>query len=492
MANPTDGLFRKEALERLSSPEQLDQLMEVVKPRSWILLASLGGLTGVAVAWSVWGQIPVRISAQAVFVYPYQLREIQAPAGGRLRQLEVKVNDTVQAGALLAVIDQPELQKQIQQQQSKLAALQQQTTQLGTTEQQRDRLELESLTQQRRTLQQQIGNVGILVPRLEPITPALKAKEMESVRQQQINLKARLSDARRLDSVLKNRWQNRQRLVEQGGLTQDSALEAEQTYLGNLRSISELDSQLSQLQVRLVQVERTNVEDSNRLLDLQIQRDDLQRQLQDLDTKTKNIQQRQQETSAQRSNALEDTRRSLNLLTVQLKQQSQIRSAVAGKVLELPSKVGQMVAAGTTLGRIATNSKAEQLQGLAFFPVQDGKKIRAGMTMQMTPTTIKRERYGGIKATVTAVSDFPMTKQEMTALLGNADVVEALGTAPLMGIYAQLKPSPSTFTGYEWSSSKGPQLKLTPGTNATALVTLENRSPISFVFPILRELTGLY
>lgn len=492
MTNPSDKLFRKEALERLSSPEQLDQLMQVVKPRSWILLGTLGGLSGVAIAWSVWGKVPVRISAQAVFVYPYQLREIQSPAVGRLRQLRVKVNDTVQPGDLLALIDQPELQQQIQQQQTKLAALEQQTNRIETTEQQRDRLELESLVQQRRNLEQQIGNVGILVPRLEPITPALKSKEIESVRQQQISLKARITDAKQLDSVLKTRWENRKRLVEQGVLTQDTALEAEQTYLGNLRSISELESQLSQLQVRLVQVERTNVEDSNRLLDLQIQRDDLQRQLQDLDTKAKNIQQRQQEASAQRSNALADNRRSLNLLQLQLKEQSQIRSAIAGKVLELPVKVGQVVAAGTSLGLIATSPQTEKLQGLAFFPIQDGKKIRPGMSMQVTPTTIKRERFGGIQATVTSVSEFPMTKQDMTALIGNADVVQALGTSPLIGVYAQLKANPQTATGYEWSSSQGPQLKLTPGTNATAQVTLEDRAPISFVFPILRELTGLY
>ena len=41
-----NSIFRKEALERLSSPEQLDQLMKIVTPRSLLPLLALGGLLG--------------------------------------------------------------------------------------------------------------------------------------------------------------------------------------------------------------------------------------------------------------------------------------------------------------------------------------------------------------------------------------------------------------------------------------------------------------
>jgi HlyD family secretion protein len=120
MANPakSEGLFRKEALEKLSSPEQLDQLMHVVKPRSWLMLACLGSLAGLGLVWSIWGRIPVRVSAQAVFIYPYQIREIQASGTGRLQQMNVRVGDRVHPGDVLGVIELPELEKQIQQLQS--------------------------------------------------------------------------------------------------------------------------------------------------------------------------------------------------------------------------------------------------------------------------------------------------------------------------------------------------------------------------------------
>ena len=36
------NIFREESIERLSSPEQLDQLMQVVSRRNWLPLTTLG------------------------------------------------------------------------------------------------------------------------------------------------------------------------------------------------------------------------------------------------------------------------------------------------------------------------------------------------------------------------------------------------------------------------------------------------------------------
>lgn len=63
------SIFRKEALERLSSPEQLDQLMQIVTPRSWLPLAALGGLLACGVVWSLFGRIPVTTTGRGAIVY---------------------------------------------------------------------------------------------------------------------------------------------------------------------------------------------------------------------------------------------------------------------------------------------------------------------------------------------------------------------------------------------------------------------------------------
>ena len=62
-------LFRKEALERLSSPEQLDQLMHIVTLRSWLPIATISALLACGITWSLIGRIPVTTTGRGVIVY---------------------------------------------------------------------------------------------------------------------------------------------------------------------------------------------------------------------------------------------------------------------------------------------------------------------------------------------------------------------------------------------------------------------------------------
>ena len=64
------NIFRKEALERLQSPDQLDQLLFVVKPQAWLLLAVVTLLCSVAVAWSILGRIPITINGAGALIHP--------------------------------------------------------------------------------------------------------------------------------------------------------------------------------------------------------------------------------------------------------------------------------------------------------------------------------------------------------------------------------------------------------------------------------------
>ena len=65
-----NSIFRKESLERLSSPEQLDQLMQVVTPRSWLPLATLGCIIGLTLIWGIFGRIPITATGQGLIVRP--------------------------------------------------------------------------------------------------------------------------------------------------------------------------------------------------------------------------------------------------------------------------------------------------------------------------------------------------------------------------------------------------------------------------------------
>ncbi|MEM9004967.1 MAG: hypothetical protein AAGE59_15770 [Cyanobacteria bacterium P01_F01_bin.86] len=65
----TQNLFRQEALERLSSPERLDELMTIVNLKTWLPLGTIGMLLGVGLIWSLVGRIPVTTTGQGKLVY---------------------------------------------------------------------------------------------------------------------------------------------------------------------------------------------------------------------------------------------------------------------------------------------------------------------------------------------------------------------------------------------------------------------------------------
>ncbi len=62
MPEERQGIFRKQALERMSSPERLDQLIQIVSPKDWFLLAILLTLGAVSIAWCIWGRLPTTVS----------------------------------------------------------------------------------------------------------------------------------------------------------------------------------------------------------------------------------------------------------------------------------------------------------------------------------------------------------------------------------------------------------------------------------------------
>jgi hypothetical protein len=62
------SVFRKVALERLSSPEQLDQLIQITTPKGWLALFGLLLMIATAVLWALFGSVPTQVAGQAVLI----------------------------------------------------------------------------------------------------------------------------------------------------------------------------------------------------------------------------------------------------------------------------------------------------------------------------------------------------------------------------------------------------------------------------------------
>jgi len=125
-------IFRKVALERLSSPEQLDLLMQVTNTRSWIALGGLGLLLTTAVIWGFMGSVPTKVMASGVLIRPGGVFDVYAPGTGQVEQLAVKEGDTVTVGQVVARIAQPQLAREIESARARLVELRSQHKELSS------------------------------------------------------------------------------------------------------------------------------------------------------------------------------------------------------------------------------------------------------------------------------------------------------------------------------------------------------------------------
>jgi len=63
-----NDIFRKSSLERISSPEQLNDYIKVSNPSVWVIIAALTASVIAAFAWSIVGRIPTKLNTQAIFL----------------------------------------------------------------------------------------------------------------------------------------------------------------------------------------------------------------------------------------------------------------------------------------------------------------------------------------------------------------------------------------------------------------------------------------
>jgi HlyD family secretion protein len=482
MLNQKRTIFRKESLERLSSPERLDQLMQVVSLKSWLPLTTLGCLVGAAVIWSIYGRIPITVEGRGVLVYPHKVVPIESKTSGQILSLNISVGDVIKKGDIIATIDQVELRNQLQLLRARLGELEKQHLKASSLEMKRKQMDKKAIQEQRQNLLQKLSI-------LRNMTPILKEKGLIAIQRDRQNLQQRLRVLRDLTPNFKKRWLNRQMLLREGAVTEDVVIQSRQDYLNNIGDINDVEFQLKQLDVKEADTKRQYLENLNEIKNIQAQ-------LQEQNTKEANLAQQDLTTLNTRKNQIQDVKLEIAKLEQQIANNSQIISQYSGRVLEIILNPGEFVSSGT---RVATmdveNTASSKLVGITYFSIKDGKKIQKGMTVQITPETVKRERFGGIVGTVTDVSPFPITKEAAYNLIGNPEVVSSLISQKqegLMQISSELLLDPKTFSGYRWSSSSGPRQKISPGTTTIVRVKVDERAPITFVIPILRSYSGIF
>jgi len=470
-------IFRDEALEHLSSPEQLDQLLQIVNPKSWIPIATLGGLLLVALLWSIFGQIPVTVEGVGLLVHPRQIVSFQLPASGQIVVLNVKVGNFVEKGQNLGRINQPALQQSLEQERVRLIELRKRNSKVVPIRDERTDLQRQANQRERRVLEQRVE----LTRRTAEIQ---KAKNETYFKKQRESLEQLRKVKQSLDGNFKARYDGYETLRTEGIVSNDEVLRVRQDYINNQVQIADLELQIREAELQELRAEESYQQQMNLVANLQTQ-------LRELEIQAKQIDQQQLETTSDNELQIQEIERTIARYEEDLRTKSQIISEYTGRILEVTASVGQIVGAGQRLGAIETEDPKGKLLAVGYFQVSDGKKIEPGMDVRVSPATVERERYGSIIGKVVTVSPFPVTTDAVTNVVGNAEVAQALSAGgSKIEVFAELVTDRFSQTGYQWTSGRGPNMKITAGTTGGVRATVEYRRPITFIIPILRRWSG--
>jgi HlyD family secretion protein len=114
-------IFRKVSVDRLSSPEQIDQLLQVTTAREWVALIALCGCIAAALIWGVTSFSETTVSAPGVISSAEGVGNVVALGTGTVTAITVGEGDIIHAGQTVARVAQPALEQKLVQAKAELA-----------------------------------------------------------------------------------------------------------------------------------------------------------------------------------------------------------------------------------------------------------------------------------------------------------------------------------------------------------------------------------
>lgn len=399
------------------------------------VLVALGTAWALTAGWFLFWPVPTEVIGRGVVIVPGAATVIDARAEGQILSLPVRVGERVTRGQTLLRLYLPTLEQQLRRQEKDLAEL----IRINADLDRRDR--------------------------------------------------ARLASARRLrDTALAQLEGNRERL---DGLRRvyDQKV-ADFRHLARREVVAPLAGEVVASEDRAIQLD-------NSVADLGIR----EREAIDAwETVKLDI-----DTEAQRRRlAINDARRAMRVTQARLNFDGTLSATRDGQLLDLQVVRGQTVKPGQRLGTLGTHGGPEggpdnhgqALQAVAYFAPADARRLRPGLAMEVVPDWNERGRFGGLRGRVVSVNLLPATSEDVNTTMGNPQLAEALVRhGPVMRTEIALQPAghPSSLDGFRWTLSRGSSVfPIREGLTLRAHGYVEWRAPVSYLLPMLRDLTGSY
>lgn len=168
----------------------------------------------------------------------------------------------------------------------------------------------------------------------------------------------------------------------------------------------------------------------------------------------------------------------------QTKEQKKIVSGSSGLIIEVIVPGGTKVEEGSML--FLLEKPSGNYIFYAYLPIEQSQLVKPGMTAYMQIVGINAQLYGEIVGKVVSLSPFVVSENHLSYMLGDRSLVNYFTQQqPVVEVLIQPQINPNTPSGYQWTSKKGPAKKIPPRSIGTALIILESRRPITYVFPLL-------
>ena len=390
---------------------------------------TLVGVSGVLALWALFWPVPTEVRGHGVLIYPDNAGVLNARVDGQVLKVKTQVGDSVRQGQVLMTLYLPVLERQLQQQRGNLAQLEVINDDLN----QRDAMRLGT---EKTALDVTLAKLDDDVRRYSALQNTFSAKlsNLEWLSQRQVV--APLSRA--VVSV-------------QQGFTDTSV---------------NLDD---------VKINRKQVLTDYQQVKLTIETEALKRQFR-----------------------IDDLRRQIAVTEAQIEFDGTVVAGRDGHVLDLQVIPGQTVKLRDRLGTIGnvanTTTKAPDLKAVAYYSPADARRLPLGLPVEVVPQWKQRGRFGGIVGKVSSVLTLPSTEEDVATTTGNPELAKALTKdGPVMRAEIELERDVNSLDGYRWTLSWGSGVfPIREGLTATSHAYVEWRSPLSYVIPGLRSLTGGY
>jgi len=196
------------------------------------------------------------------------------------------------------------------------------------------------------------------------------------------------------------------------------------------------------------------------------------------------------EADIQRVAELRHAELMLAAIKKQVELSQDITSPRRGEVLEVKVAGSTVVPPNTAL--LTIQPTEDNLEALAFIPAETAKDVVPGMGAEVSPSTVKREEFGFIRGKVKWIGEYPSSSAALMREFQNQSLVRSLtAEGPVTEVRVELMRDREAISGFQWSSSKGPPLKISGGTISQVTIVTSERRPVDVLKEYISAVSGV-